>query len=148
MGFVNTPYTNEAKQAPVRTSKYYERLKRKRGFSRTMTAEKVANILEGKYNIVETFNEVYEQDINDVLHEGFKEVAEHVITNRGGVTRAKMKNLMKPYTNQIQKMFKSFIDDEDMNGMIPITSKKRDKRTKSLFIRTGIYKASFRAWIE
>jgi hypothetical protein len=154
MGFLNTPYTDEARQAPARFAKSVERLKRRRSFSRTMTAEKVSKILEGKYNIVETFNEIYEDDINALIHEGFKEVAEHVIMNKGGDTRAKMKNLMKPYTNQVQRMFKAFIDDEEMNNMVPGVPTKvsikgrRGRRPGPSFLRTGIYKASFRAWVE
>jgi hypothetical protein len=154
MGFINTPYTVEAKSAPVRVSKREEARKRRRGFSRTMTAERVSKILEEKYNIVETFSEVYEQEIHSLLHDGFREVAEHMINNRKGETRAKMKNLMKPFTNQVQNMFKSFIDNEEMNGMVPgvptavsIKGRKGRKPGPS-FVRTGVYKASFRAWIK
>ena len=158
MGFINTPYTAEAMEAPVRASKLEERRKRRRGFSRTMTADKLSKILERKYGIVETFSEVYKEEINALIHNGFREVAEHTIQNRGGATRAKMKNLMKPHTDQIQNLFKTFIDDEEMNGMIPgvptdASKGKRRKRGISTrqrpsFSRTGIYKASFRAWVK
>jgi hypothetical protein len=158
MGFINTPYTAEAMEAPVRASKLEEKRKRRRGFSRTMTADKLSKILERKYGIVETFSEVYEEEIHSLINNGFREIAERMIQNRGGETRAKIKNLMKPYTDQVQSMFKTFIDDEEMNGMVPgvptdASKGKRRKRGISTrqrpsFSRTGIYKASFRAWVK
>jgi hypothetical protein len=159
MGFINTPYTAEAMAAPVRASKFEEKRKRRRGFSRTMTADKLAKILEGKYGIVETFSEIYGQEINDIIHNGFREVAEHMISNRkSGTTTISMKRLMKSYTDQVQNMFKTFIDDEEMNGMIPgvptdaskgkIRKRGISTRQRPSFARTGIYKASFRAWVK
>jgi hypothetical protein len=155
MGFINTPYTNETSTAPMRSSKLEERRKRKRGFSRTMTAEKLANILENKYNIVTVFNEVHEEDIKKLIENGFKEVAEHMIaTRKTGETTHQMKNLMKPYTTQIERMFRNFLDNEEMNGLVEgvptavSVTGRRGRRPGPSFIRTGIYKASFRAWVE
>jgi hypothetical protein len=51
-------------------------------------------------------------------------------------------------------MFKAFIDDEDMNNMVPGVPTKvsikgrRGRKPGPSFLRTGIYKASFRAWVE
>jgi hypothetical protein len=158
MGFINTPYTQEAMQRPATSAKLEERRVRNRGFSRTMTAQKVASILEGKYGIVETFQKIYDEEINNIIHEGFKEIAEKTILERKGQTRTSLKNLMKPSTKQIEGMFKSFLRAEEMNGMAPgVPTKasfgKQRKRGRSIkphssFVRTGIYMSSFRAWID
>jgi hypothetical protein len=161
-GFINTPYTRETIARPFTSAKMEAKRHRKRGFSRTMTAEKVAGILEAKYNVVEMFNEIHEEEIKNIMHEGFKEVAERMISERGGQTRSSMKNLMRPATKRIENMFRQFLDHEEMNGMIegvPTDAAKggklrgRGKITKrgkqrASFVNTGIYKASFRAWVK
>jgi hypothetical protein len=162
MGFINTPYTRETIMRPVASSKKEEKRNRKRGFTRTMTAIKVAGILEGKYNIVETFSEIYGEEIQNLLHDQFRETAKQIIIERGGRTTASLKNLMKPATRQIELMFRSFLNNEEMNGMVegvPTDAAKggklrgRGKITRkglqrASFINTGIYRASFRAWVK
>jgi hypothetical protein len=155
MGFINTPYLQENLATPFRAAEKEEKRKRKRGFSRTMTAEKLSKILESKYGIVETFSGVYEEEIKSLMHEGFREVAENIIsTRKAGETTVQMKKLMNPYTKQIESMFRTFIDNEEMNGMVPgvptkVSIKGRGRRRPGpSFIRTGIYKASFRAWVK
>jgi len=161
-GFINTPYTRETIARPFTSAKLKEKGKLKRGSSKNMTALKVADILEAKYNVVETFHAIHEEEIKNVMHEGFKEVAERMISERGGQTRASLKNLMKPATKQIENMFRQFLDHEEMNGMIegvPTDAAKggklrgRGKITRrgiqrASFVNTGIYKASFRAWVK
>jgi hypothetical protein len=159
MGFIGTPYTYETKGAPIRSAKIEEARKRKRGFSRTMTADKLAGILERKYEIVQVFNEIYENEITEMIHNGFREVAEHMISNRKtGTTTIGMKRLMKPYTDKIQEMFRTFIDNEEMNGLVEgvptavsVTGRggwKWRRKPGPSFVASGIYRASFRAWVE
>jgi hypothetical protein len=161
MGFVNTPYTSETIMRPATSAKAEAKRKRKRGFSKTMTAQKVANILEGKYNIVETFSEIHEEEIHNIMHDGFKEIAKNMIEKRGGSSNASLKNLMKPSTDHIQSMFRQFLDSEEMNGMVPGVptgaallgirhgrGSKTKKGQRPSFVDTGIYKASFRAWVK
>jgi vacuolar-type H+-ATPase subunit E/Vma4 len=161
MDFANTPYTSETIARPVTSARKESKRSKQRGFSRTMTAKKVADILEGKYGILETFYEIHEDEIKNIMHEGFKEVAERIITEREGRTTAKIKNLMKPSTNQIEELFRSFLDQEEMNGMVEGVPTKaamsgvrhgRGSKTKHgarpSFIDTGIYRASFRAMVK
>jgi hypothetical protein len=159
MGFVNTPYTRETKLRPIASAKVEEKRKVQRNFSKTMTAPKVANILERKYDIVETFSKIYEDEINSLLHERYSEIASKFISE-GKSTTATLKNLMKPSTKKIESMFRQFIDGEEMNGMVPGVPteialggkirKKGGRRFKSRpsFEKSGIYRASFRAWVE
>ena len=161
MGFINTPYTRETILRPITSARKESSRSRRRGFSRTMTAEMVANILEGKYGIVETFSTIHEDEIKNIMHEGFKEVAERVMAEREGHTTAKIKNLMKPSTKQVEELFKSFLDHEEMNGMaegVPTRAamrgirhgrgRKTKRGARPSFIDTGIYRASFRAWVK
>jgi hypothetical protein len=159
MGFINTPYTKETMTRPATSAKEEMKRQRRRSFSKTMTAEDVANILENRYNIVETFSAIYEEKINRILLEGFSEVASSAIKDRGGSTIAKLKNLMKPNTKRIENMFKEFLNNEEMNGMVEgvptgaaLEGKRRGRKSRSggrpSFVDTGIYRASFRCWAD
>lgn len=162
MGFINTPYTKEAKARPATAAKMEGRRARKRGFSKTMTAEKVANILEAKYNIIEMFQQINDTEISHLLKEGFAEVAEQMLNKPKASTSASLKNMMRPYTHEIQNLFRKFLDDEEMAGMVPGVptkaalsgvrhgrgSKTRRGYQRPSFIDTGIYRASFRAWVD
>jgi hypothetical protein len=162
MGFVNTPYTKESIARPATAAKQEAARQRKRSFSKTMTADKVSNILEGKYGIVETFAAIHEQEINALFHDRFHEVATKIIEEKGGQTSSSIKRLMNPATKEVERLFKSFLDNEEMNGMmsgIPTQaamkgvrhgrgSKTRRGIQRPSFIDTGIYRASFRCWVD
>jgi hypothetical protein len=158
MGFINTPYTKETMARPMTSAKAESKRKRRRGFSRTMTADKVGNILENKYNIVDTFSAVYEQEIAQVMKQGFAEVAADMLAKGKGYTRSNMKSLMKPYTDQVEAMFRGFLSREEMNGMVDgvptkaalggIRRGRRRVQMRPSFINTGIYRASFRCWAD
>jgi hypothetical protein len=162
MGFINTPYTKKTIMRPITSAKEESKRKHRRGFTKTMTAQDVANILEEKYGIVDTFSMIYEDEINNMMKEGFAEIAENMLSKKIEYTSANIKNLMKPYTNQIVNIFRSFLDHEEMNGMVegvPTAASLggvrhgRGRKTKRgiqrpSFIDTGIYRASFRVWAD
>jgi hypothetical protein len=162
MGFVNTPYNKESMARPATAAKQEAARQRKRNFSKTMTAEKVSNILEGKYGIVDTFAAIHEHDIRALFHDQFREVATKIIEERGGQTYSSIKRLMNPATKEVEKLFKSFLDNEEMNGMVSGVptqaamrgvrhgrgSKTRRGIQRPSFIDTGIYRASFRCWVD
>jgi hypothetical protein len=162
MGFVNTPYTKETMARPAASAKSEEQRNRKRSFSRTMTAQKVAEILENKYDIVETFSAIYDEEISNIMKDGVSQVANNLLSGGKGTTTASMKNLMKPYTNEVQNLFRQFLDHEEMNGLIegvPTAAAmggklrgrgkvSRGGKQRPSFVNTGIYRASFRAWAD
>jgi hypothetical protein len=158
MGFVNTPYNAASKARPATAAKAEEKRARKRSFRTTMTAEKVSGILEGKYGIVETFQAIHEEEIHNLMMEGFADAATSFLAKNKPFTTASLKNLMKPNTQQIVKMFRQFLDMEEMNGVVPgvptkISGGRKRKRGISTpprpsFERTGIYRASFRCWAD
>jgi hypothetical protein len=162
MGFINTPYTKQTIAAPMTSAKAESSRKRRRSFSKTMTAEAVAGILEGRYGVVEMFQAIHAQEIHSLVVEGFAEIAADFLSEGKPFTTAALKNLMKPNTKQVEAMFRSFLDREEMNGMAPGVptlaamrgvrhgrgSKTKRGMPRPSFIDTGIYKASFRCWAE
>jgi hypothetical protein len=159
MGFVNTPYTAQTIARPVTSAKLEENRKRRRGFSKTMTAEKVAKILNSKYNILELFYGMYEKEINDIISSNFGQVASNMLSAGRELNKVSKKNL-QPGMQEIVGMFRSFIDNEEMNGRPGIPAQaslmgirhRRGHRirhgSRPSFVDTGIYKASFRAWVD
>lgn len=161
MGFVATPYTKEARSAPVTYAKAEASRKRRRSFSKTMTADRVAKILEGKYGIVETFSTLYEPEIAKIIKDGFKEISANLIGKEKEITSSSVNIAMKPHTKEIELMFRNFLTREELNGMVDGVPTEaalqghrswRGKRThgspRQSFIRTGIYRASFRCWSD
>jgi hypothetical protein len=160
LGFINTPYTAESVARPMTAARMESKRSRRRSFSKTITAEDVAKILESKYQVLDTFEEVYGPRIQAIVLGQFSQVAGDVITGarRGGVD---LGNMLKPATKEIEKLFRTFLDNEEMNGRVPGVPTKaalagvrsgRGSKTKQgvprpSFIDTGIYRASFRAWV-
>ena len=165
MGFVNTPYTKETIAKPMTAAKQESARARKRHFSKTKDAEKVSNILEDKYGILDYFNEKYSEYIETLISNRFDDIAEEVLSRPEGrqYTTAKMSNIMKPVGKDVEKLFREFLDKEEMNASgqagIPtgaammgirhgIGSKTLKGVSRPSFIDTGIYRASFRCSVD
>jgi hypothetical protein len=148
MGFLNTPYTKQNIAAPVAAAKTVREQPR-RGFTKTMTAEDVANILESKYNILEIFSQIHGEEIMEMAHQSFTDVIVKTLTEYRKPASQRMVDYMKPKTREVEKMFRSFIRMGEMNSLsgMPtksITGKGRiSRRAGPAFIDTGIYLASF-----
>jgi hypothetical protein len=152
MGFVNTPYTKKAMAAPVAFAKAQEK-KRHRSFSSTMSATQVAGILEAKYKVVETFTAVHDGDIREILSETFRDAIIKTFSERKKFASDRMVQYMKPKTDQIQKLFRVFLDNEETGAAVAAATKgnrtgRKSKSPRPPFIDTGIYRASFRCWAD
>jgi hypothetical protein len=157
LGFLNTPYTKKNMAAPVAAVKAHM-AKTRRGTSRTANAEAVAGVLENRYGIVGTFLDVHQEAIDDIVTETFENYVIDAMSKVGKPTSAKMVKYMASRTNRIEKLFRGFLDREEMNGMaegVPTQSaldgKRRGRKSRTprpSFIDTGIYRASFRAWAD
>ena len=152
MGFVNTPYTKKSKMAPVAFAKAQEG-KRQRSFSRTRSATQVANILEAKYGIVQTFTDVHNEDIREILTDAFKDTIIKTFSERKKFSSDRMVQYMKSRTDQIEKLFRSFLDNEETGESVEAANKgnrtgRKSKTPRAPFIDTGIYRASFRCWAD
>jgi hypothetical protein len=165
MGYLNTPYTDKVMSAPMRAARAAIARKLRRGYSKSMTAEDVGSILETNYNIVEVFQEIHNEEIMEPIVEAAAEMARDVVvavglSERRKFASEKMVNYMKPKTKEIEKMFRSFLDMEEMNGQIgpsgfsvptqaSLTGKgRRTKRPGHSFIDTGVLRAAFAAWVD
>jgi hypothetical protein len=157
MGFLNTPYTAKNMAAPIAAVKAHA-AKFRRGSTKYRTADDVGAILEHKYGIVGTFIDAYEEEIGDIVTETFENFVVDAITEVKKPTSERMAKFMNPKTKRIEKLFRGFLDQEEMNGMVPgvptkISRGRHRKRGKSTrqrpsFERSGIYKASFRCWAD
>jgi hypothetical protein len=158
LGFINTPYTTETIARPMTAAKAESRRKRKRSFSKTMTAEDVSNILEEKYHILDTFYQVHRPDVEMAVLTAFTEVARDIVSGQKKYRSASLPSLLKDATAEIEKSFRRFLDTEEMNGRQPgvptaaaLSGVRHGRGRKTLtgprpsFIDTGIYRASFRA---
>jgi hypothetical protein len=155
MGFLNVPYSAKEKAAPMRAAKSEIARKQRRGFTQTMTAEDVGNILESKYNILETFVELHQDEIMQPINEAFNNATVEMLSERRKFTSAKMVKYMKPKTDRIEKLFRQFLDMEEMNGMGSVPTKaslsgkgRVGHRPGRSFVNTGIYRAAFTAWVD
>ena len=157
MGFINTPYTTETIARPATSARIESRRSRRRSFSKTMTAESVAAILEEKYQIVETFSDIHREDIEKPVLDLFAQVAADIASGRRPYRSAPLSSLLRPATREIERSFQRFLMEEQMNGRVPGVPTQaalsgvrsgRGSKTKSgprpSFIDTGIYRASFR----
>lgn len=144
--------------APVAAVKAHEAKMRRRQSGPRRTAEDVGAILEWKYGIVGTFIDIYDEEINDIVTETFENFVVDALSEVRKPISARMVKFMGPKTKNIEKLFRGFLDQEEMNGMVEgvptkISHGKKRKRGRSTparpsFERSGIYRASFRCWAD
>ena len=122
---------------------------------RTVTTAQVARWLEDRYHVMEIFYEV-DGGVQDALRESVQDAMENVLM--GAPVAA---NPFLEATSEIQKRFKQFISNRTMEtlgipgvptlaalmGVNSRLKKRRGKRRPS-FRDTGLYQASFMAWVD
>lgn len=154
-GVVDTPYSSVAKN----------------GKTRTETTGEVANILEKKYHVMETYFELHKRDIADALRSAF------VNSMRQARKRGTMPE--NPFFDALAKIdsgFRDFLDAGEMQRVLnTLTQSELDyflsstsgftkaaqrgvnhrkknpyakKAARPAFIDTGLYQQSFKSWIE
>jgi hypothetical protein len=123
------------------------------------TTVEVANELESKYHIVETFWEIEQDKFVEVLEDAFAEDIEEVmqmdrIPKAGGISDKE--------TDKIEAKFRSSLSNQRFDGVIsgvPTLAAQRGvshlrqhpyarRGPRPSFIDTGMYMRSFRAWVE
>jgi hypothetical protein len=157
MGFLNTPYTSK-NMRNAKAAVLAHEAKRRSSAGPSRNAENIAGILENKYGIVGTFLDVHGEAIDELVTETFENYVVDVLTQVKKPTSARMAEFMNSRTNKIEKLFRSFIHNEEMNGMVdgvPTKASKGKKRKRGIstpkrpsFERSGIYRASFRCWAD
>lgn len=120
----------------------------------------VAEELEAKYKIVETFVDMEEDFIIDILENSLADDVEKIIANLGKIPRT---GISTRETDRIENKFRYYIQSEKFNGVIPgvptLASLRgvshllpqpysRKNPSRPSFQDTGLYKSSFRVWVE
>lgn len=122
------------------------------------TTGDVAEILEGKYHVMEVFFEEKKEKIGNALADG---IAAQITALVNG--RAPAKDAFYGATQKIDEMFRDFLDADEISAILPLTQQiaaaqlgrnsrkkagyNKDNEARPAFIDTGLYQQSFRSWI-
>jgi hypothetical protein len=128
------------------------------GKNYAITTGDVAEILEARYHVMEIFYQLHHQEIIAALEQSYGGAVESILM--GAPSAA---DPSAAATSKIEAMFQVFLDTREMEGLgipgIPTKAalqgvshrkkhpyKKRPPRPS--FVDTGLYSASFRAWVD
>jgi hypothetical protein len=117
----------------------------------------VAEILEAKYAVMDTFVLLHEQEIADQFAEAVSGALENLVM---GAPPAN--NPFGPAEAFTEARFKRYLELQEMNGLVDgvptraalegVSHRFKGKRNKAgprpSFIDTGLYESSFKAWVE
>lgn len=124
------------------------------------TTGDVATILEHNYNVMGVF---VEEVGADAISAAFEQAAQDAIADLLSGAPAASLNLTLAATGEIEDAFRIFIDQKEMDGVVPgvptaaslkgVNHRLKRPYTKSNPVRpsfrdTGLYEASFKAWTE
>jgi hypothetical protein len=133
--------------------------KRKAQIAARTTGE-VAEILERRYHVMEVFYEAHADEIMEKIAEGYAAATETMMMNPGAPTPV---DISMVATSKLKTEFVDFLDSGEMERMgipgVPTQAAlhgvshrfahpyaRRGRRPS--FIDTGLYEASFVAWID
>lgn len=124
------------------------------GKDATTTGE-VAEHLENKYHIMRVFFEVKEEKIAQIVSEAL--VGSFKTLSQGGTIKGVQ-------VNKIDRLFRHFLEANEMGRILPhqvvaagmgvshrfkdAMNRQGQRGARPAFIDTGLYSASFRAWLE
>jgi hypothetical protein len=123
------------------------------------TTGDVAEILEGKYGVMDHFVKKHEQDIATDLESSLEGVLQNMML--GGPAP---QNPFSGGESAIDNRFKKFLSSKEMDALgvpgVPTQAalsgrskrfkqkQKQSRGPRPSFIDTGLYQASFKAWVE
>jgi len=118
------------------------------------TTGTVAEALEEKYHIMQTFFDRYSQDIADLMSNDLAAGLENLLAGSPPA-----RDPLAESMSRIHDLFVAFLDNQEMNGMPGVPTRrallgisKRFKNKKgdprASFIDTGTYQAAMRAWVS
>lgn len=154
LGVVDIPYAYDQQQV----GKNGKPLKRAKKVTLSTTTGDVAEILEAKYHLIEVFYEEHEDDIAKAFEESLAATFENVLL---GVPPPN--DPFAAANNKIEAMFKTFLSSQEVERIgIPGTPTKAalagvshrfahpyaKRAPRPSFIDTGLYEASFSAWMD
>lgn len=163
LGVVEIPYQIAVPQQSYRVStkvrKGGKTVRRRSAPAGGKTTGDVAEILEAKYHVMESFFELHEQEIADDLAVSMKNSLEDALSG------APVQNYgLMDSEAFIQELFVKFIDSKEMDGLgvpgVPTGAARRgvnhrllhpfakDNPARPSFRDTTTYEGAMRAWIE
>lgn len=118
------------------------------------TTGDVAEHLEEKYQIMQTFFDRYGNDISALMSNDLAANLENLLAGAPPI-----RDPLAESMSRVHDLFVAFLDNEEMNGMPGVPThrallgiSKRFKRKKGdprpSFIDTGTYQASMRSWVS
>jgi hypothetical protein len=161
-GFDNTPYVERfSAQSPL--SPFVKKMKPRRmsaaqaAYGQGKTTTQVAKELEERYGIVDKFFELEEDSIIHLLIESVANATEAVMSEQPLSALISAQDIKK-----IEDKFKQNLSDRKYDGVIPkvptlaslrgVSHLRQDpnaqRPSRPSFIDTGLYRASFKAWVE
>ncbi len=117
----------------------------------TATTGQVAEWLEDEYHVMRVFVELHEQKIADLI-----------ALRLAAIVDVGLKNQASIVFNEVESLFKDYLMNSEWASIAPTSrqivaaqsgkSKRfksgKAKKARPAFIDTGLYMASFRAWID
>ena len=163
-GVIETPYAASSYQRVPKASKTFRRGAPKpirqdaAGGSNTKTTGDVAQILEDKYHIFETFADVLGLDI---IAASLEHSLDDAIKDIQGGAPTKGLSVTLAAEQELETAFRIFIDQEEMDGKPGVPTAAALKGVNHRFLHpyaksnparpsfrdTGLYEASFKAWM-
>lgn len=118
------------------------------------TTGSVAEILEVKYKIMQTFFDRYGEDIARLMSDDLAAGLENMLT---GLPLPE--DPFAESMSHVHHLFSAFLDNSEMNGMPGVPTaralkgiskrfKKKKGNPRPSFIDTGMFQASMRAWVS
>ncbi|HHZ9505476.1 hypothetical protein [Citrobacter portucalensis] len=118
------------------------------------TTGDVAERLEEKYRIMQTFFDRYGNEIADLMS---KDLAANLENMLAGAPPSR--DPLAESMSRVHDLFVAFLDNEEMNGMpgvptqralLGISKRFKNKRgdPRASFVDTGTYQAAMRAWVS
>lgn len=116
------------------------------------TTEQVAEILEKKYGVMQTFFDTYKEEIGEQVVDGLIDILESRLQ---GAPAVALNDIPLP---KIEKMFSNYLSRDEwqkitgqviMAAKLGISHRKKGKKRKGpreAFVDSGTYQKSFAAW--
>ena len=166
LGVIDVPYSTAVPQSARRVA---ARTKRGGGATKPQkfsaspaggkTTGDVAEILEAKYHVMESFAFLHEKDIAGALEETISDAFDNVLL---GAPIQPGGNALAAATGDIETMFHKFISNREMDGVQPGVPTKAAQRGVShrfknpnakraprpSFRDRGLYDSSFKTWLD
>ena len=123
------------------------------------TTGDVAGYLEDRYHIMRVFIENHEKFVGDALADAVAGAIESMMQGKPGGALD-----LKGATGKIEERFRDYLSSGELARMLPVSQQSqaaaagvnhrkitpyaKKNKARAAFIDTGLYQASFRAWVD